>query len=472
MVDSLVLGAGISISLGDLDGIQIAVDHLQGDRNLAFLQLLDSAGNQLALPSTHNSDLADVTLIGLEAADIAGLPEGTFSEIGSHLFLRDRINFEGETLGTVIVGLSITEREATISDIKQAVLLLSLALAVVGIGLILYLTQTVVIAPINRVAAVAEQMATGNLTVEVGTASADEVGQFLQAIGKMASGLRSLIGQTQQSGIQITSSVTRIAASGKELEATVNQQAASTNQVVSTAKEISATSQDLVSTMSEVSATAEETTESAASGQQGLVRMENTMRQMENATQAISAKLVTINDKAVNITSVVTTITKVADQTNLLSLNAAIEAEKAGEYGMGFAVVAREIRRLADQTAVATLDIEQTVQEMKSAVSTGVMSMEKFTEEVRQGVDEVRQVGVQLTQIISQVQALTPRFESVSEGMEAQSQGARQISDAMVQLNEATQQTAASLGDTNRALKELTQAAHDLQKEISHFKAS
>ncbi len=194
------------------------------------------------------------------------------------------------------------------------------------------------------------------------------------------------------------------------MEATVNEQAASTNEVVATAKEISATSQELVRTMGEVSAMSEETVVAADSGQQGLGRMESTMHQMEEATQSISSKLAIINEKAANINSVVTTITKVADQTNLLSLNAAIEAEKAGEYGVGFSVVAREIRRLADQTAVATLDIEQTVKEMRSAVSAGVMSMDNFSEEVRQGADEIRRVGSQLTQIIERVQALPAPF--------------------------------------------------------------
>nr|WP_304949706.1 methyl-accepting chemotaxis protein [Verrucomicrobium spinosum] len=111
----------------------------------------------------------------------------------------------------------------------------------------------------------------------------------------------------------------------------------------------------------------------------------------------------------------VTTITKVADQTNLLSLNAAIEAEKAGEYGRGFAVVATEIRRLADQTAVATSDIEQMVKEMQSAVSAGVMGMDRFSEEVRRGAEVVDQVGTQLTEIIEKVQTLTPSFETVNE---------------------------------------------------------
>lgn len=124
--------------------------------------------------------------------------------------------------------------------------------------------------------------------------------------------------------------------------------------------------------------------------------METTIKSMEEATQIVSAKLGTINEKANNITSVVTTITKVADQTNLLSLNAAIEAEKANEYGKGFAVLAREIRRLADQTAVATLDIDQTIKEMRSVVTAGVMGMEDFAEKVHNSVEEVRKVGAQL----------------------------------------------------------------------------
>src|ERR671931_265629 len=166
---------------------------------------------------------------------------------------------------------------------------------------------------------------------------------------------------------------------------------------------------------------------------------------MEGATRTIAERLTAIQQRANDITSVVTTITKVADQTNLLSLNAAIEAEKAGEYGLGFAVVAMEIRRLADQTAVATYDIEKMVKEMQSAVSAGVMGMDKFSEEVRRGVEEIRQVSTQLAQIIHQVQTLTPRFQTVNEGMHAQATGAQQISETLTQLSEAAHQTAESL---------------------------
>ncbi|MBW4494239.1 MAG: methyl-accepting chemotaxis protein [Oscillatoria princeps RMCB-10] len=270
----------------------------------------------------------------------------------------------------------------------------------------------------------------------------------------------------KQSAIQITASTTQISASSRELEAMMREQVASTNEVVATAKEIAATSGELVKTMDEVGEMAQATTTAAGAGQKDLVRMEAVMRQLGKATLSISSKLGVISEKANNINSVVTTITSVADRTNLLSLNAAIEAEKAGEYGLGFAVVAREIRRLADQTAVATLDIEQMVKEMQSAVSIGVMEMDKFSKEVMRGVKDVRNISGQLGQIIERVQALTPRFEEVNQGMEAQSTGALQISEAMVQLSEASSQTADSLREINSAIGQLNEAAQGLRREI------
>ncbi|HEY9703389.1 MAG TPA: methyl-accepting chemotaxis protein [Allocoleopsis sp.] len=270
--------------------------------------------------------------------------------------------------------------------------------------------------------------------------------------------------QLQKSGIQLTTSSTQISASGKQLEATVTEQLASTNQVIATTKEIAKTSSELLKTMSEVSTMSIQTSQSANSRQKDLFKMENTMKQLAEATQTISAKLGVISEKAHNINTIVMTITKVADQTNLLSLNAAIEAEKAGEYGIGFAVVAREIRRLADQTALATLDIDNMVKQMQSSVSAGVMEMDKFSREVIKGVEDVQNISMQTTEIIEQVQSLNPRFQLVSEGMEAQSQSANQISEAMIQLGEASSQTAASLREINRAIEQLNEAAYGLQK--------
>jgi methyl-accepting chemotaxis protein len=282
--------------------------------------------------------------------------------------------------------------------------------------------------------------------------------------------ITKIVQTAEISSLQVTTSATEIAASGKQLEATITEQVASTNEVTATVQEIANTSQKLVNTMDNVANLAIQTAHFAQESQNNLSEMKLAMSQLANSTNRISSRLGIMNEKANNINSVITTITKVADQTNLLSLNAAIEAEKAGEYGAGFAVVAREIRRLADQTAVATLEIEQMVKEMQTAVSIGVMEMDKFSREVKNNVENVGLISQQIAQVIDQVQTITPQFTLVNQNMEEQSQGAQQISIAMSQLSEASQQTAEALRDTNDALHGLDDAAHSLQKEITLFK--
>lgn len=316
---------------------------------------------------------------------------------------------------------------------------------------------------------VVSRAAKGDLTGEVTFSGDDAIDQLADVIEKMVTNLNSIVREVQQAGIQVTSSATEIAATSKQQEATSAEQAASTHEIMATVAQISATSKELVHTMEGISHVADSTTSSAEIGQDALTQMEKVMFQMKDATNSITGKLAVLSDKANNINTVVTTINKVADQTNLLSLNAAIEAEKAGEYGKGFSVVATEIRRLADQTAVATWDIEQMVKEMQSAVAAGVMGMDKFTEEVTRGAEEVGHVGDQLGQIIDQVKMLTPQFESATEGMQSQSLGAEQISESMVQLNETAHQTAQSLKQSNVSIEQLNEASHRLQECVCRF---
>jgi methyl-accepting chemotaxis protein WspA len=349
---------------------------------------------------------------------------------------------------------------------------------ILGIGVLVTLVSAVfaflitrsITVPLQRAVQTAQQVAGGDLAVHIEVRTRDETGQLLAALKNMLQSLAKIVGAVQNSGIQVNSSVTAMAATGKEQQATASEIAATTTEIGATSKEISATSRELVKTMNEVSAVADQSATLANSGQAGLSRMEETMRQVMEAAASINAKLAVLNEKASNINQVVTTITKVADQTNLLSLNAAIEAEKAGEYGRGFAVVASEIRRLADQTAVATYDIEQTVKEIQSAVSAGVMGMDKFSEEVRRGMGDVQHVGGELSQIIQHVQALAPRVESVNEGMQAQATGAEQISQALTQLSEAAQQTVESLRHSTVAVDGLMEVSVGLHASVSRFK--
>ena len=314
---------------------------------------------------------------------------------------------------------------------------------------------------------VAERIAAGDLKVTVTPRSERDV--LGHALANMVKRLSTLVGEVQRSGDEVNSSVNEIAGTARQQQATAAEIAATTTEIGATSKQISATSKELVRTMNEVSTVAEESASLAGSGQAGVTRMEETMRHVMEAAASINARLGVLNEKAGGINQVVTTITKVADQTNLLSLNAAIEAEKAGEYGRGFAVVATEIRRLADQTAVATYDIERMVKDIQSAVTAGVMGMDKFSEEVRRGMQEVQEVGHQLSQIIHQVQALAPRFEAVSEGMQAQATGAEQITESLGQLSDAAQQTVESLRQSNQVIDGLNRAAAGMKSSVSRF---
>lgn len=300
----------------------------------------------------------------------------------------------------------------------------------------------------------------------------DETQELLKAFQVMVGNLDALIGQVQRSGIQVTTSATEIAASARELEATVAEQAASTTEVTATSKEISATAEDLVRTMDGVGSSLNQTIQMAEGGRSDLTNMEGAMRGLATATASISGKLGTINDRANKISNVVTVINKISDQTNLLSLNAAIEAEKAGEFGRGFSVVAREISRLADQTAIATQDIEHVVKEMQTSVSAGVMEMDKFADEVRRGVGTVVTISNQLGRIIDQVREHGPQFASVKEGMHAQSVGAQQISEAMSELAVAADQTRESLHEFKLATEQLNEAITGLQNEVARFRIS
>ncbi len=340
---------------------------------------------------------------------------------------------------------------------------------IVGLGVAFFLIRSINL-PLTRLASAMQDIMHGDLTRRLTEERHDEFGIVISGFNQMVSYLEGLVRQIQQSGIQVSSSITEIAATTKEQEATASEHAATTNEIAASATEIAATSQNLLQTMKRINSLTKNTAYATSEGQEGLRAIDAIMVKMEESTRAIVDKLSVLNDKAANVAMVVKTINKVADQTNLLSLNAAIEAEKAGEHGAGFAVVATEIRRLADQTSVATLDIEQMVQDVQAAVSASVMGIDKFAEDVRRSIAEIHESGSKLAHVIEQVEVLMPQVEAMNEGVEAQSVGARQISDAISQLNEAAQQTAESLAQNSAVIAQLQEAARGLQDAIARFK--
>jgi len=326
--------------------------------------------------------------------------------------------------------------------------------------------------PLAHLTSAINTMRQGDLTHKLTYDAKDEFGELITGFNQMAKYLETLISQIQTAGIQVTSAITEIAASTRQQEATSTEHAATASEIAASTNQIAATSANLLNTMKRVNSLTMNAAAAAEDGHSGLINIDKTMVQMEEATGSIVNKLSILSEKAADIAGVVKTINKLADQTNLLSLNAAIEAEKAGEYGTGFSVVATEIRRLADQTAVATYDIEQMVQGVQSAVSSAVMGIDKFAKDVRGSVENIRDGSERIEGVIEQVQVLKPQVKVISEGIEAQSLGARQISEATSQLNNAAQQSAESIGQVGQTIERLQQAAHGLQEAISRFKVA
>lgn len=333
-----------------------------------------------------------------------------------------------------------------------------------------YYLRRSIIKPIDIILTGMHTMGKGELTYRINTKGSDEFSSIMIGFNDMADSLAELVIQTQSSAVYLSTSITELAATSKQQQATVAETAATTAEIGATSKQISATARELLHSVNEATDTASQTSRLAQSSQTSVDSMDNVMQQLSAAADMVSGKLALLSERATGINQVVTTIMKVADQTNLLSLNAAIEAEKAGEYGKGFTVVANEIRRLADQTAIATYDIEQMVREIQSAVAAGVMGIDKFSEEVRRGSTDMAHVSQQLLLIIEQVQELAPHIQRVNDGMQYQSEGADQINIALSQLSDATSQTVESLEQTTITIDNMSDVASKLRQGVNRFK--
>jgi methyl-accepting chemotaxis protein len=324
--------------------------------------------------------------------------------------------------------------------------------------------------PVGRALSVAESIAAGDLTQQVPVEGEGEMGRLLRSLERMTHSLGGLIGRIQAAGERLSSVESDATSALARQDRAVRSVSGSANEIAAAVTEISTTGEQLLAATSSVTGIAREAAEVAEQGRGGLQSMTASMEHLDEAMNAFTRKLATISQRASGITSVVTTIAKVAEQTNLLSVNATIEAEKAGESGRGFRIVAQEIRRLADQTALSTKDIERMVRDMQAAVASGTMEMDRFRNEVSGRIGEVADVSEKLGRIIEPVQSVTRALETVHDGMQAQSAGARQIRDAMESLRADAGESAASLAANTASLAELRGAIVELNAEAARFR--
>ena len=336
--------------------------------------------------------------------------------------------------------------------------------------------------PLVRVMTAAGDIAAGNLALaredlcaagmglcDGKQASRNEIALLFEAITAMIANLESLLSQVQKSGIQVNVSTTQIAASVRELQATVAEQAASTSQVNATSRGMSETAGDLDQTMGMVTSIARDAADLASGGMDNIAQITDAMQGLLDAAGEISSTLHTINEKTQTITRVITTITAIANRTNLLSLNAAIEAEKAGESGKGFSVVAREIRHLADQTAVAALDIDEMITAMEQSVQQGVGDVQTYILRAQTGSEKITLISRDVATILGYTRDLGPQCDMVNSGMQTLAQSSSQIMLAMDQLSQTAGHSRDSITEFMKVADQLNDAVQSMQSEVARF---
>jgi len=424
---------------------------------------------QLRTTLVAESRLADMLEPLLRGADDDGfVGEFTDPRDGSVVLAASvRIESGGWTL------VCTKPREAVVAPIRAEVWMSAL-IAFGGLALSVGFVGWIAVSTGRRMRAAAiaaDAIAAGDLSCEVQACRlGDEAGVLLRSLARMKGSLNELLAGVRSAGVTLDSSALELSATSREQETVAHRFGESSAQIASATRQISATGVELARTMADVDGAVERTAALADDARGNLGSVDATIRELAEATGSIAAKLSAISERASSINGVVTTIAKVADQTNLLSVNAAIEAEKAGEQGRGFLVVAREIRRLADQTAGATVDIESMVREMQSAVGAGVMEMDRFSEKVRRGVDEVVASSRQMAEIIAQVESNAERIRTVSVGMDSQSQGAQTISESMGSLATAARRAVDSAEEFGRTAAELQRAGQALRQSVGAFR--
>ncbi len=476
VIDGRFAGAaGVSCPLADFDASLMRIrDRLQRAGWSAAISVVSPEGHVVAATSnsgeaeglpqneTHWSRILD-SLRGEQTSVVRGTDATTGADC---LFAGAQAPTTGWTVVVKLAWSAITRRvQRPMFDI----LLSAIGALAILTGSLTWLASKVR-RRIATAAGVARRVADGDLTAAPDLRGGDESGQLLRDVSHMTQSLRSIVEQVKDAGRELDATSHDLAAAGAHQQEAINSLGASTTEAAAASRQISVTGKELLATMDEVAAVANETAAVADAGRENLGGVGETMRHLEESTNDFGERLSLIRQRAEDINMVITTITKVADQTNLLSINAAIEAEKAGEYGHGFIVVAREIRRLADQTAVATLDIERLVEQMQQAVSVGVSEMDRFAVEVKAGVERVTGISGQFADVIGKVHGLSTRFDQVNEGMRAQAAGAQQIAEALVTLTDGSRSAADALNEFHGASTNMARAVEGLNQSVSRFR--
>ncbi|AVU75103.1 methyl-accepting chemotaxis protein [Pseudomonas rhizophila] len=378
--------------------------------------------------------------------------------------------------GTTIVSLSeqlyqiqLDRRDAESAQARTLQLVSTLLALLVGIIAAVIITRQIT-RPLRETLAVVDRIASGDLSHNLIVTRRDELGVLQQGIARMGVTLRDLISGIRDGVTQIASAAEQLSAVTEQTSAGVNSQKVETDQVATAMHEMTATVQEVARNAEEASQAAAAADGEARAGDQvvneAIAQIERLASEVERSTDAMTV----LQQESDKIGSVMDVIKAVAEQTNLLALNAAIEAARAGEAGRGFAVVADEVRGLAQRTQKSTEEIEGLVAGLQNGTQQVAAVMNNSRSLTDSSVALTRKAGVSLENITRTVSNIQSMNQQIAAAAEEQSAVAEEISRSIINVRDVSEQTAAASEETAASSVELARLGNQLQMMVSHFR--
>jgi len=322
---------------------------------------------------------------------------------------------------------------------------------------------------LNRSVAVAESIASGNLKCEVYVTSSDELGKLQQAMKTMRDNLYEMVSEMNRSSVELASSTEELSAVTEQINQSIHVQQGQVQQSATAITELSATIQEVARNATSTAESANNANRAASDGQ---MVVQKTVEQIKNLASGVEGAALAINQVGLDsdsIGSVIDVIKDIAEQTNLLALNAAIEAARAGEQGRGFAVVADEVRTLAQRTQESTQVIEEMIVKLQSGAKNAVKVMEDSRDQAQLSVNQAALAGGSLDEIASAVIVISDMNHQIASAAEEQSSVSEEISQNIQKVNLSAEQNSTAMNEASTSTVNLSRLAVSLQQMISKF---
>ena len=371
-----------------------------------------------------------------------------------------------------IIGTGIYIDDVDAAFKKDALLLGSLSAVVLFVLILLgYLVRTSIVRQLggepNEAAAIMHQVAAGDLTASVSNAPSDSL---LGALDNMVRTLRGLIGEINSGANQLVDNAEQIKHASEEVAIAAERQADATSAMAAAIEELTVSSNHISDSARETEHDSHEAMSLAAQGSERVEEATLAIKNIASTATEVSARIHALEERATQVSSIANVIKDIAGQTNLLALNAAIEAARAGEQGRGFAVVADEVRKLAERTSLATTEIEQMISGIQGETVDAVSAMNTALPEVERGVELAAYASDSLRSIEAGAHRTLDRVGEVASATREQSAASTSIAQRVEDIAQMVDQTTATIRGTADSAGHLECIALNLKQQISRFK--